>query len=190
MSINRIKPNCAGWLLLALGVLSLISCSGGTDSDFASVPKRITGLVINQSNGQPIRDALVTTEPPTEQVTTGADGKYLIEDFTDGSGAYEVRVQHTGYKVDTARVATTRGATATVDFTLESIRVGLIASSTLLQFQSGVTSDSFLLTSSVEQTSFSIQSTHPWLSAFPDTCLLYTSPSPRDGLLSRMPSSA
>ena len=24
----------------------------------------------------------------------------------------------------------------------------------------------------------------------PDTCLLYTSPSPRDGLLSRMPSSA
>ena len=25
---------------------------------------------------------------------------------------------------------------------------------------------------------------------FPNTCLLYTSPSPRDGLLSRMPSSA
>ena len=25
---------------------------------------------------------------------------------------------------------------------------------------------------------------------YPDTCLLYTSPSPRDGLLSRMPSSA
>ena len=27
-------------------------------------------------------------------------------------------------------------------------------------------------------------------SAYPKTCLLYTSPSPRDGLLSRMPSSA
>ena len=26
--------------------------------------------------------------------------------------------------------------------------------------------------------------------AMPDACLLYTSPSPRDGLLSRMPSSA
>ena len=36
---------------------------------------------------------------------------------------------------------------------------------------------------------------HPWrvmLARFPilQTCLLYTSPSPRDGLLSRMPSSA
>ena len=30
----------------------------------------------------------------------------------------------------------------------------------------------------------------PWISAFPELCLLYTSPSPRDGLLSRMPSSA
>ena len=33
---------------------------------------------------------------------------------------------------------------------------------------------------------------HPWMygSAIPGICLLYTSPSPRDGLLSRMPSSA
>ena len=30
----------------------------------------------------------------------------------------------------------------------------------------------------------------PMMSAAMDTCLLYTSPSPRDGLLSRMPSSA
>ena len=30
----------------------------------------------------------------------------------------------------------------------------------------------------------------PFLSSAMDTCLLYTSPSPRDGLLSRMPSSA
>ena len=29
-----------------------------------------------------------------------------------------------------------------------------------------------------------------WTAALYDTCLLYTSPSPRDGLLSRMPSSA
>ena len=31
---------------------------------------------------------------------------------------------------------------------------------------------------------------HEALKVFTDTCLLYTSPSPRDGLLSRMPSSA
>ena len=30
----------------------------------------------------------------------------------------------------------------------------------------------------------------PWVEALCDACLLYTSPSPRDGLLSRMPSSA
>ena len=29
-----------------------------------------------------------------------------------------------------------------------------------------------------------------WLTILPKICLLYTSPSPRDGLLSRMPSSA
>ena len=33
-------------------------------------------------------------------------------------------------------------------------------------------------------------SLHPLLSALDMSCLLYTSPSPRDGLLSRMPSSA
>ena len=32
--------------------------------------------------------------------------------------------------------------------------------------------------------------TRPWDMLNPNTCLLYTSPSPRDGLLSRMPSSA
>ena len=31
---------------------------------------------------------------------------------------------------------------------------------------------------------------HSWAGITPHTCLLYTSPSPRDGLLSRMPSSA
>ena len=31
---------------------------------------------------------------------------------------------------------------------------------------------------------------HPHADSHVDTCLLYTSPSPRDGLLSRMPSSA
>ena len=31
---------------------------------------------------------------------------------------------------------------------------------------------------------------HVWLTEHHFTCLLYTSPSPRDGLLSRMPSSA
>ena len=35
-----------------------------------------------------------------------------------------------------------------------------------------------------------IASVGPGLGDRPDTCLLYTSPSPRDGLLSRMPSSA
>ena len=30
----------------------------------------------------------------------------------------------------------------------------------------------------------------PYINVDPGTCLLYTSPSPRDGLLSRMPSSA
>ena len=31
---------------------------------------------------------------------------------------------------------------------------------------------------------------HIFFGAYPNICLLYTSPSPRDGLLSRMPSSA
>ena len=31
---------------------------------------------------------------------------------------------------------------------------------------------------------------NPWMGGTGGTCLLYTSPSPRDGLLSRMPSSA
>ena len=30
----------------------------------------------------------------------------------------------------------------------------------------------------------------PWINSMVNACLLYTSPSPRDGLLSRMPSSA
>ena len=37
---------------------------------------------------------------------------------------------------------------------------------------------------------FLLQSINIFLQRFDDSCLLYTSPSPRDGLLSRMPSSA
>ena len=39
-------------------------------------------------------------------------------------------------------------------------------------------------------TEIAIESGYPKSSAYHRTCLLYTSPSPRDGLLSRMPSSA
>lgn len=170
--INNYIARCVVLIAIAAGA---ISCSGDTENSAVSEPKRITGTIVNEVNGAPVRDAVITTLPPTEQVTTSSSGTFLIEDFTDYSGSYEVSVRHTGYLPKTALVATVPGTTATVNFTLESTAAGLITNKTLLQFPPQTSSNTFLLTSTVEQTTFSIQSTAPWVSVFPSEGVISSS---------------
>ena len=65
--------------------------------------------------------------------------------------------------------------------------------STQAEMQAAFLEDGFLICegfASAQECADMIAQADKLIASFDETCLLYTSPSPRDGLLSRMPSSA
>ena len=131
--------------------------------------------------------------------------------------AYRVRVQASaaelGYTANVSAQATARGTSAIIALLVADIAdpyFGLIASGVAR----GADEAGLVVTISITErdparearlvralrgqrprglilaASRTTESSHPTVRAELDACLLYTSPSPRDGLLSRMPSSA
>jgi hypothetical protein len=63
---------------------------------FEDEPPYIAGRVFNSENDQPIPGATVSTEPPTQQVTTDQNGQYKIPNVKPGS--YKVIAKKDGFQ--------------------------------------------------------------------------------------------
>lgn len=77
---------------------------------------QISGLVTDQVTGVPLAGAEVTIPGTRVAVTTGPDGRFLIETVPPGQAT--LRVRRIGYGSSEQTAAVTAGATATVEFTL------------------------------------------------------------------------
>ena len=100
-------------LFLVIGFLFLLltGCTWGDKP--ASSTGKISGIVIDSSEGAPIPFANVMTEPPTSSVTTGADGKYSISGVSPGEyTVVAIKLENTSRKV---RVAVRAGETTIAD---------------------------------------------------------------------------
>ncbi|MGD8782081.1 MAG: carboxypeptidase regulatory-like domain-containing protein [Ignavibacteria bacterium] len=88
------------------------------ETDTTTIPTtgEIAGVISDALSGNPLEDAIVTTDPATSLVTSGVEGKYSITNLTPGS--YTVNVTKTGYGSNSGEVTVTAGETATADFTL------------------------------------------------------------------------
>jgi serine/threonine protein kinase len=75
-----------------------------------ATPAMISGVVIDASTHLSISGASVTTDPPTNSVTTDVEGRFAIPDVPPGS--YTVTVTKPGYAIDSVHVSVRVNGTA------------------------------------------------------------------------------
>lgn len=156
--------------VIGFGAIVLAACDTD-DSD--STPSgdepvaRVLGTVYNAVNSQPIRDAIISTLPPTQEVSTGIDGKYDFFVPSGAGGRYEVFADHIAYRKQQKTVTVLDGETATADFPLQSNASGLVASPTVLSLSESLMSDTIRLSSNVPNTGFSVLVADPWIRVSP-----------------------
>ena len=160
-------------------LLALTGCGGGgsggdtprpappEDGDAALPIKRIEGTVNNALTGAPIAGATVQTTPATESVTTDADGAYVIDDAVNDAGRYQVTATRLGFRAEQRTVSVAASDVSTADFRLDPIVNGLAANFSSVRFEPGRDALSIILTSTAADTSFTIDTGEPWLSAVP-----------------------
>ena len=110
-------------LTLLVVILTFIITSGCNNSDDnpAGPPTKgsITGIITDQSTGNGIEGAAISTQPATANVTTDNDGKYTITDVE--AGDYTVTVTIQGYFPVTSNVTVEASQTATKNVSLSAI---------------------------------------------------------------------
>ncbi|MBX2884532.1 MAG: carboxypeptidase-like regulatory domain-containing protein [Granulosicoccus sp.] len=155
---------------IVYGILALLAlatgCGGGSD-DSAPANRFISGTVIDGNTGIPIENALVTTSPPTESRLTDRDGLYLIKDSVSIGTVYDVTARQVGYTADTRTITVSDGGFSGADFSIITAVNGLVASVSTLQLPQGATTGSFLLSSTIDNTPFSFQSSEPAFTVVP-----------------------
>lgn len=160
------------YILAIVALLLLQSCSDGSSSDTLpassnEIQTRIEGEVFDALSGEPIRDAIIRTDPPTEEVATTADGSFVLNDSFNGGGTYQVLVDHFAYETAQANVSVATNTTTRVDFALQSSAIGLHASTSSLRFAVNSSRESLRLSSNIQNTGYSILVSDPWVTVTP-----------------------
>lgn len=80
-------------ILTLLSLLLIVSCG---DEPTSPSYGKIEGVVIDAITGEPVNSAMIFTEPGTESVITGVDGKFTLNSIDVGN--YTVRAVKSKYK--------------------------------------------------------------------------------------------
>ncbi len=152
--------------LVLQGCSSNSSDATSADNNLAG-SARIIGSVFNAQNGQPIRDAVVFTQPPTEEVSTTEDGSFEVIAPVGSGGEFRVFAEHLAYDSGTALTVVPDGGTGRVNFALQSSANGLVVSSTALSLVPDKLRETVRLSSTVAGTGFSVLASDPWISVSP-----------------------
>lgn len=91
------------FLIFFMGTLWLFFCACVPGNQLRTIPCRtLTGLVVD-GNGQAVKQATVTTDPPTSTILTDDLGKFLITNLPEG--IYSVQVAKQGFAINSALIA-------------------------------------------------------------------------------------
>jgi hypothetical protein len=132
--------------LLALHLsCGALSCAqpAGKPADLPPITTRIAGTVRDDATGLPLAGAAVHSEPPTESLTTGADGAFALQQGITPRTVYRITAAKAGYLPAQAGFATVEGNTTQVDLTLVPAKPQLAASRDTLDFGAFDTTASF-----------------------------------------------
>lgn len=147
--------------LLMLSLLMGCSSESATPEDPPTTSNFISGSITDRSTGLPIQNALVKTVPPTEIRLTDKNGGYLVRNSVFAGDVFDVIASQIGYGTETQRVTVGADSFSNADFSMDTEINGLVASLTILEIAQGRSSGTFLLSSTLDNTGFSFQSTNP-----------------------------
>ena len=103
MLINKKSP----FLCLLTFILVGIFVSGCEETVEPEIFGSITGQVFYAETGEPVANASITTNPPTEALITNADGTFLISNVPVGN--VTVTIKKAGYKTESRSIRVREG---------------------------------------------------------------------------------
>lgn len=115
-------------LYLFVVIISLVIISGCSKNDnpvTSSTKGSISGKIADQTSGNPISGASISTQPATTTVTSDNAGNYTISDVEAGS--YSLTITKDGYFPNTANVNVIANQTKTTNISLSLIQPDPIA---------------------------------------------------------------
>jgi len=149
------------------------ACSGGNNSAELEqellVQTRIQGRVVEQNSGEPIRDAVISTDPASEVVRSDFNGAFDITDGINGPGSFRVFVDHFAYDSQQATISVTANQITTVDFVLQSNALGLHANTSQIVLSENQDRETLRLSSNIQNTGYSVLSSDPWIVVSPQS---------------------
>ena len=105
--------------------VSILLASCGKPTSTETIVTTISGKVTDAATGKPISGATVSTEPPTEQVSTDSEGKFFIDLGVEVGKNYRVTASKGGYVSNSATVQVVEGENRTSDIQLHQVKVGI-----------------------------------------------------------------
>ena len=113
------------YILLCLAVLiSLAYCCKPSPTP-SPITTTISGTVTDADTDKPIYRASVSTEPPTEQVDTDREGRFLIDVEVEVDKKYRVTASKKGYLSNYAEIQAVEGENRGCDIQLYQVKVGI-----------------------------------------------------------------
>ena len=97
------------------------TAEGDVEEDVPSGGGFISGRVLDSVTFEPIENAFVTSSPPSEQVFTDSQGRYLLEALIEVGETYTVTVERVAYIKNASRVVVEAGGSRNVDILLVAI---------------------------------------------------------------------
>lgn len=125
------------WLALAVYAVPLAGCGGGgSSSDQPPIVTSLSGVVYNNAqSGTPISLATIETQPPTQVVTTGSDGRFSIAAGIQPDTLYAITASKAGFASDTQQVGALSGRDVFVTFNLDPLAGQMYVDPTEITFQ-------------------------------------------------------
>lgn len=129
-------------LVRAFLFAAFLAC-GRPPSDGDVIVTSITGRVLDASNGQPLANAIVTTEPFVKQVFTNQEGQYTIDNGIAIGASYRVSASKTGYVTNSISLMAVEGKNTVADIAVAKAAPLLSLSATSLTIAAGDSAATF-----------------------------------------------
>lgn len=169
------------YAIIALTTLFAVTACGRPEFEGDPIVTSITGKVLDSETSDPIPNALITTDPFLRNVTTNAQGQYIIDKGLEEGVTYRVNAEKAGYESNNQLIANIiEGDNTVADILLHPLGPELSVSSDNVLIGSGDDAGQFSISNSGDTSqalSFTASSTNGWV----------TSVTPSSGDVTTMP---
>lgn len=161
-------------LLRTLGMVllaALTACNvgeGDSDTNDPTDPNLISGRVIDSITGTALKNASISTDPPTGEVLTNWEGKYVLKnDLIELGKVYRLNVDKAGYFPESVTITVNPYGNNIADAQLSRETVGIVAEPPYLRFSDKDQSLSFALSSTTQGNHFLVENDRSWITVSP-----------------------